>query len=101
VPDVQDADSSPAVSDEAAEITAFWRSLGLPGLVDIHTHFMPANVLAKVWAFFEEGRAGKAWPIAYRQPEAERIALLRAFGVRAFSALLQGARPGRRLRPQG
>src|SRR6202046_2537982 len=104
VPDMQDADSPPpAAGDagaiitaaaEAAEVTAFWRDLGLPGLVDIHTHFMPANVLAKVWAYFEDGRAGKAWPIAYRQPEAERIALLRAFGVRAFSALLYPHKPG-------
>jgi hypothetical protein len=111
VPDMQDADSSPRAAGgaaggaggagaiitaaaEAAEVTAFWRDLGLPGLVDIHTHFMPANVLAKVWAYFEDGRAGKAWPIAYRQPEAERIALLRAFGVRAFSALLYPHKPG-------
>jgi len=74
---------------DAAAVTAFWRELGLPGLVDIHTHFMPANVLAKVWAFFAAGHAGvgQDWPIVYRQPEDERVALLRAFGVRRFSAL--------------
>jgi len=68
----------------------------LPGLVDIHTHFMPPNVLAKVWAFFERGRAraGRAWPIAYRRPEEERVALLRGFGVRRFSALLYPHKPG-------
>jgi uncharacterized protein len=86
VPDLHDA--------EVAAITAFWQDLGLPGLVDIHTHFMPPNVLAKVWAFFEEGRGGgQAWPIAYRLPEDERVALLRAFGVRAFSALLYPHKP--------
>ena len=81
---------------EAALVTAFWRDLGLPGLVDVHTHFMPPNVLAKVWAFFDGGRAavGQAWPIAYRRPEAERVALLRAFGVRRFSALLYPHKPG-------
>ena len=81
---------------EAAAVVAFWRDLGLPGLVDIHTHFMPPNVLAKVWAFFEAGRAGvgRAWPIAYRLPEEERVALLRAFGVRRFSALLYPHKPG-------
>src|SRR5215472_3347670 len=42
---------------EAAAVAAFWQDLWLPGLVDIHTHFMPPNVLAKVWAFFEGGRA--------------------------------------------
>jgi len=63
--------------------------------VDIHTHFMPPNVLAKVWAFFEGGHAGvgRAWPIAYRRPEEERVALLRAFGVRGFSALLYPHKP--------
>ena len=81
---------------EAAGDVAFWRGLGLPGLVDIHTHFMPPNVLAKVWAFFERGRAraGRAWPIAYRRPEEERVALLRGFGVRRFSALLYPHKPG-------
>jgi uncharacterized protein len=71
-------------------VTAFWRDLGLPGLVDIHTHFMPPNVLAKVWAFFD---AGRAWPIAYRRSEEDRVALLRAFGVRRFSALLYPHKP--------
>ncbi len=80
---------------EAAAVTGFWRDLGLPGLVDVHTHFMPPSVLAKVWAFFETGRAavGQRWPIAYRRPEAERVALLRAFGVRRFSALLYPHKP--------
>jgi len=81
---------------EAAAIVAFWQDLGLPGLVDIHTHFMPPHVLAKVWAYFDGGRAGVggAWPIAYRLPEEERVALLRAFGVRRFSALLYPHKPG-------
>ncbi len=74
---------------ESAAVVAYWAALGLPGLVDIHTHFMPANVLAKVWAYFDQGNAhaDHPWPITYRQPEAERVALLRAFGVRRFSAL--------------
>jgi len=25
-------------------------SLGLPGIIDVHTHFMPKRVLDKVWA---------------------------------------------------
>jgi uncharacterized protein len=62
--------------------------------VDVHTHFMPDNVLAKVWAFFDSGRAGgQAWPIAYRRPEEDRLALLRAFGVRRFGALLYPHKP--------
>src|SRR5438128_402102 len=75
---------------ETAAVTAFWRGLGLPGLIDVHTHFMPSNVLAKVWAFFDDasGASGQAWPIEYRLPEPERLALLREFGVRRFGALL-------------
>jgi predicted TIM-barrel fold metal-dependent hydrolase len=81
---------------ESAPVVAFWHDLGLPGLVDIHTHFMPANVLAKVWAFFDRGSAHSdhPWPIVYRQPEDERVAMLRAFGVRRFSALAYPHKPG-------
>jgi uncharacterized protein len=101
VPDLLDSDSSPrptsaaSLASQAAAVTAFWQDLGLPGLVDVHTHFMPPNVLAKVWAYFEQDRAGvgRPWPIAYRLPEAERVALLRAFGVRAFSALSYPHKP--------
>ncbi|HEY7147587.1 MAG TPA: amidohydrolase family protein [Streptosporangiaceae bacterium] len=62
----------------------------------MHAHFMPANVLAKVWAFFDAGRAapGHRWPVTYRLGEQERVALLRSFGVRRFSALLYPHKPG-------
>ncbi|HXJ26789.1 MAG TPA: amidohydrolase, partial [Streptosporangiaceae bacterium] len=39
---------SDAFAAEAAAVTAFWGGLGLDGLIDVHTHFMPANVMAKV-----------------------------------------------------
>lgn len=101
VPDLGDAGgplpaADPGARAEAEAVTAFWRDLGLPGLVDVHTHFMPPNVLAKVWAFFDSGRAvaGHDWPIAYRWPEPERVALLRAFGVLRFGALLYPHKPG-------
>lgn len=70
-------------------VPGFWQGLGLPGLVDVHVHFMPPRVLAAVWAYFDQAEAhyGTAWPITYRLPDAERIALLRRFGVRAFAAL--------------
>jgi uncharacterized protein len=79
---------------EAEDVSAFWRGLGLPGLIDVHVHFMPQNVLTKVWAFFTEGRAGECWPIEYQLPEPQRVALLRAFGVRRFGALLYPHKPG-------
>ncbi|MCF6525986.1 amidohydrolase family protein [Streptomyces sp. JJ36] len=82
--------------DETAQVTAFWRALGLPGLIDVHTHFMPARVLAKVWAYFD--RAGpltaRPWPIAYRTAEEERLATLRRFGVRRFTSLVYPHKPG-------
>jgi predicted TIM-barrel fold metal-dependent hydrolase len=85
-----------ATERESAAVVAFWEKLGLPGLVDIHTHFMPANVLEKVWAYFDQGRAhpDHPWRIEYRQPEEERVAMLRAFGVRRFSALAYPHKPG-------
>jgi hypothetical protein len=87
------AGRQPDSGTQAAGVTALWRELGLPGLIDIHVHFMPANVLTKVWAYFERGRSGQAWPIYYRQPEDERVALLRAFGVRRFGALCYPHKP--------
>jgi hypothetical protein len=83
---------------EAAEVRRFWQRLGLPGLVDVHTHFMPERVLRKVWGYFDAlGPAtGGAleWPITYRQEEEERVALIREFGVRAFTAMLYPHKPG-------
>ncbi|MDH6132193.1 putative TIM-barrel fold metal-dependent hydrolase [Kitasatospora sp. MAA4] len=78
------------------QVTAFWRALGLPGLIDVHTHFMPENVLAKVWAYFDAAGplTGREWAITYRDDEAERLATLREFGVRAFTAMLYPHKPG-------
>ncbi|HEX7995142.1 MAG TPA: amidohydrolase family protein [Streptosporangiaceae bacterium] len=86
---------TPEIAGEIAAVAAFWRGLGLPGLIDVHVHFMPDNVLAKVWAYFDGGRPGSGhhWPIAYRLPEEDRLALLRQFGVRRFGALLYPHKP--------
>ncbi|WP_394339806.1 amidohydrolase family protein [Murinocardiopsis flavida] len=77
---------------ESELIRALWTGLGLPGLVDVHTHFMPANVLRKVQAFFD-GLGDGVWPIRYRETEDERVAMLRAFGVRRFTSLLYPHKP--------
>ncbi|MCX5213182.1 amidohydrolase [Kitasatospora sp. NBC_00240] len=79
----------------AAEVQAFRQGLGLPGLVDVHTHFMPKNVLDKVWAYFDAAGPllGRPWPITYREEEARRVELLREFGVRAFTAMLYPHKP--------
>jgi uncharacterized protein len=92
--DVARGGESPAARESAA-VVAFWQELGLPGLVDVHTHFMPPNVLDKVWNYFENGlEGGRTWPVVYRRPEQDRLALLRAFGVRRFSALAYPHKPG-------
>ncbi|GAB2733394.1 amidohydrolase family protein [Streptomyces bullii] len=85
-----------APGHEAAEVRRFSRRLGLPGLVDVHTHFMPERVLRKVWDYFDALgplTGGIEWPITYRREEAERAALLEEFGVRAFTALLYPHKP--------
>ncbi|MET8503846.1 amidohydrolase family protein [Streptomyces sp. NPDC004787] len=70
--------------------------MGAPGLVDVHTHFMPRKVLDKVWAYFDAAGplTGRPWPITYREEEDRRVELLREFGVRAFTAMLYPHKPG-------
>ncbi|MQA97928.1 MAG: amidohydrolase family protein [Streptosporangiales bacterium] len=81
---------------EQAAVAEFRRELGLDALIDVHTHFMPERVLAKVWAYFEAGGPllGRRWPVAYRAEEERRLELLRGFGVRAFTAMLYPHKPG-------
>lgn len=78
------------------DVPAYWAALGLPGLVDVHTHFMPARVQEKVWAYFDRigPLTGVHWPITYRWPEPERLARLRSLGVRAFTSMLYPHKPG-------
>ncbi|MEV1145752.1 amidohydrolase family protein [Micromonospora sp. NPDC049799] len=83
----------PAADDE---VPAFWRALGLPGLADVHVHFLPPRLLRRVWAYFDAAGplVGTEWPIRYRWSDAERVAHLGRLGVRAFSALAYAHRPG-------
>lgn len=87
------ADTARPPSDDK-DIPDFWRSLGLPGLIDVHTHFMPDNVMKKIWAYFDDfTEAGLSWVGWYRHDEARRLEILREFGVRRFTALLYPHRP--------
>lgn len=93
-----EADDGPDMSDsetEQAAVVAFWRRLGLPGLIDVHTHFMPTRVMDKVWDYFDAAGplVGRPWPINYRMAEDARIQRLRAFGVRRFTALIYPHKP--------
>jgi predicted TIM-barrel fold metal-dependent hydrolase len=78
-----------------AEVRAYWRSLGLPGIVDIHVHFMPDRVMRKVWDYFDSAGplTGRRWPIHYRWSDEDRLEHLRSMGVRAFPALVYPHKP--------
>ncbi|MEU6123542.1 amidohydrolase family protein [Streptomyces sp. NPDC047123] len=90
------ADDASGEAREAAAVRRFWTRLGVPGLVDVHTHFMPERVLRKVWAYFDAFDASGTvrWPITYRHEEERRVALLGAFGVRAFTSMLYPHKAG-------
>ena len=81
--------------DETTAVRAIWESLGLPGIVDVHTHFMPKRVMDKVWQYFDTAGplVGRTWPITYRTEEADRLEMLRGFGVRAFTSLVYPHKP--------
>ncbi|GHA97552.1 amidohydrolase [Streptomyces clavifer] len=82
--------------DGRDEVVRFWQRLGLPGIIDVHTHFMPEPVLRKVWAYFDAAGplTGLEWPITYRHDEEERLALLRSFGVLRFTSMLYPHKAG-------
>ena len=46
------------------EIPDYLRALGIPALADIHVHFLPQNMLDKVWGYFDgaQERYGMPWP---------------------------------------
>jgi len=81
---------------DAAEVIDFWRGLGLPGVYDVHTHFLPRNIETRVWAQFDVAgpKIGREWPIRYRGSEQDRVATLRSLGVRRFSSLPYAHKPG-------
>jgi predicted TIM-barrel fold metal-dependent hydrolase len=79
-----------------AEVPAYWQRLGLPGMIDVHVHFMPKRVMNKVWAYFDAAGplTGREWPIQYKWPEQQRLSHLRTMGVRAFPSLVYAHKPG-------
>ena len=88
--------SVPAPPADDADVPRFLAELGVPGLVDAHVHFLPDNVMDKVWAYFDLAGShyGMDWPIHYRTSAAARVATLRELGVVAFAPLVYPHRPG-------
>jgi uncharacterized protein len=76
-------------------VTAVWQRLGLPGVFDVHTHFLPPQVMAKVRAHFDAAGPliGRPWPLHYRDTDEALVATLRGLGVRRFTALPYAHRP--------
>jgi hypothetical protein len=85
-----------AAPEEDADVAGFVEALGLPGLVDVHTHFLPERVMDKVWGYFDaaETHYGTAWPVHYRTSVAERLATLDKLGVQTFAPLVYPHKPG-------
>ena len=75
---------------------AWAERLGIPGLYDVHVHFLPPPVMARVWEHFDSAGPliGRPWPITYRGSDSERVEQLRRYGVRRFSALPYAHKPG-------
>ncbi len=73
----------------------FADALGLPGLSDLHTHFLPPRVMAKVRAQFDAAGPliGRPWPLHYRDDDEALVETLRSFGVRRFTALPYAHKP--------
>lgn len=84
-----------SATGEADSVRRIWTELGLPGVIDVHTHFMPKPVMDKVWRYFDANGPliGRSWPISYRDDEAGRLDTLRRFGVRAFTSLVYPHKP--------
>jgi predicted TIM-barrel fold metal-dependent hydrolase len=78
------------------DVPAYWRALGLPGLADIHVHFHPPEVLAKIWAYFDEAEThyGMPWTIQYRRDQAERLDTARRLGLKVIPSLTYAHRAG-------
>jgi hypothetical protein len=81
---------------EDDDVRAFIAALGIPGIFDVHVHFMPPRVMGAVWRHFDLAGPflGREWPIAYKGTDGERVEWLRAFGVRRFTALPYAHKPG-------
>ncbi len=87
--------SSSITMDDIQPVRQIWQELGVPGIVDVHTHFMPKTVMDKVWQYFDSAGplVGREWPIRYRTDEQDRVHTLRRFGVLAFSSLVYAHKP--------
>ncbi|MGH3440482.1 MAG: amidohydrolase family protein [Nitriliruptorales bacterium] len=74
------------------DVPGFVADLGIPGICDIHVHFMPMPLQRRVWEYFD--RLAPPWPMAYRGDVGERLTALRNLGAVAHTALAYAHKPG-------
>ena len=74
------------------EVPGFLATLGIPGIVDAHVHFLPDSIQNAVWRWFD--RVTPPWPITYRSSANERLTILAGIGVRYHTALAYAHQPG-------
>ena len=89
------SEPSPSSPAEVHAVRRIWSDLDLPGMIDVHTHFMPKSVMDKVWAYFDAAGplVGRPWPITYRTDEQQRVQTLRDFGVTTFTSMIYPHKP--------
>lgn len=84
-----------ALPQRDEDLPAYWASLDLPGVIDVHVHLMPDRLQEKVWEYFDsEGPLlGRPWPVRYKLERSQRLRRLQEFGVLAFPSLLYPHKP--------
>ncbi|MFT4745750.1 MAG: putative TIM-barrel fold metal-dependent hydrolase [Nonlabens sp.] len=76
-----------------AQVPQFLARAGVPGIVDIHVHFMPDRLQQAVWRYFD-ALVDPPWPVAYTGDADTRLGQLRELGVVAHTALAYAHQPG-------
>lgn len=83
--------SKPARPVEDSDVAAWAKDLGVPGICDIHVHFMPDRIQQAVWRHFDN--LPVSWGIRYRTDDETRLKTLESLGVLHHTALAYAHRP--------
>ena len=83
--------TSPTLTDD--DLPGLAADLGLPGIFDVHVHFMPDRIQEAVWAHFDR-QADPPWPMVYRTGADERLEGLAKMAVIRHTALAYAHRAG-------
>jgi len=89
---LRDVDPHRDLPQTDADVPAFTAALGLPGIFDVHVHFMPERMQQAVWKHFDS--LPHPWPVTYRTDDATRVSTLSQLGVVRYSTLAYAHKPG-------